>query len=120
MNLGINEEVFVILKENGYFNPQDGRREVSISDKDDMETHLLGLDNPDQWSKEYKVEVFKKKGIMEIKSVPGIYVGSRPGLVKIKPFYGLQNPEPSIDSYFIISEGEIAEISKLNREKVGC
>ena len=105
-NFNIKDHVEIILKEPGYFKMEDGCREVQILSKLEMK-HELGLNLG--WSEEYISEQFRKNGVLAIKEFTGIYVGDRPGVVKVKPLYGIQHPE---SEYFIMPEHQIEKIAR--------
>ncbi|MFH1511472.1 MAG: hypothetical protein ABIF10_07305 [Candidatus Woesearchaeota archaeon] len=106
----INDKVLVILKEQGYFDPWDGAREVSIVPQSRMEERL-GISNmPDR----YKTEKIREKGILGIKAFAGVYVGDRHKVMKIQPLYGIEHPE---SEYFILKEDQIETISHYTLEK---
>lgn len=107
-NFNINDRVMVNLKEGCYFSPWDGTKEVSLlPEGPKMERDLLGI-SESGFNEQYKKEKFKEKGIIAIRTFAGFYMGSRQGLIKVKPFYGLQNIEAE---YFIIREDQINKIS---------
>ena len=109
MHFSIDDKVMVVLKEQCYFDPWDQSREVSLLPKDAMQRQLLELRKPEELTEQHKLEEYIKKGIMEIKSFVGRYVGDRPGLIKVQPLYGLQH---QYSEYFIIRENQIKEIRK--------
>ena len=82
MAFSIHDKVMVTLKKQGYFDPWSISREVPILSQTQMEKVLLGLDEPERWSKDYKQKQFMKKGIMEIKGFAGVYVGDRKEILK--------------------------------------
>ncbi len=109
MNLNIDDKVMVVLKEQCYFDLWAAIREVRLLQKEAMQKQLLGMEDPKGWTKYYKSKKYKEKGIIAIKGFAGIYVGERPGEIKIQPLYGLQH---QFSEYFIISEDQIKEIRK--------
>jgi len=113
MHFSIDDKVMVVLKEQCYFDPWDQSREVSLLPKGAMQRQLLEIRDPDGWTDKYTSERYMKKGIMEIKSFAGRYVGDRPGLIKVQPLYGLQH---QFSEYFIIRENQIKEVRKYHIE----
>lgn len=113
MHFSIDDKVMVVLKEQCYFDPWDQSREVSLLPKEAMQRQLLELRKPEELTDQHKLEEYIKKGMMEIKSFAGRYVGGRPGLIKVQPLYGLQH---QFSEYFIIKENQIKEIRKYHIE----
>lgn len=110
IDLKIGDDIIVILKEQGYFDPRDISREVKIYSKDQMEKNLLKLNSPEGWSKNYKNRLYNEMGLMRINSFAGMYVGDRENVIKVRPLYGLESPE---SDYFIIPKDQIKEIKNL-------
>jgi hypothetical protein len=61
------------------------------------------------FSKAYQEENLQNKDIMPVKVLIGVYVGDRPGLIKVKPSENLFLGPYS--EYFIVSHSQIKKIS---------
>jgi hypothetical protein len=106
----INSKVEVLLKELCFFDPWDGRREVPLLPKENMVEELARKFNLGTLTDSQIKEKFRDEGILSVKSFTGLYVGGRPGLAKIKPYYGIEDPE---SEYFIVSDKQIDLIYEL-------
>lgn len=103
----INDHVILALKEQRYFDPTEGTREVELVSKYHMKRNL-GIE--EMHYEKYADKVFKENKIIPIKMFAGTYVGSRNDIIKIKPYYGLLSPEAR---YFIVPAEHIQRIEKI-------
>jgi hypothetical protein len=53
--------------------------------------------------------VFQEKQVLPVRTIAGIYVGFNRSGIKVRPFFGLANP----DAYFILEPEQIASVTSL-------
>ena len=109
-NFDIGTIILIDLIGPHYFNPYDGRREIDLTSKAAFDKEF---NVPNEVSPERGKRV-QELGWIKIHHVIGKYVGGRPNVIKIMPFYGIMHFE---SEYFIIYENQIKNLVALQPVK---
>ncbi len=105
-HLEIGKAYQVELREQMYFNPWDGSREVPLVTTEER-SRLSRSPSPQNKTLD-DVAWFGENGILcATQSFVGKYVGDRPGIIKFEPAGGIHHPE---SEYLIVRQQDIAQL----------
>ena len=109
-NYSIGAIIYIELNDIYYFDSFNGVvevREVSLLSKNEFDKKFLLNPSPSP----ERANKIKEIGWIRAQKLVGEYVGSREGVIKIRPYYGIINA-----AYLIISDSQIKGLWELKKQ----
>jgi len=107
IHFNIGEVVRVDLVNGFFYDSHSQSREVNVVSGNQMGRTLRGEEKS---TKSEIRERYAKSSFVPAGVIVGDFAGSRPGLIKVKPYHGFKFPEAE---YFVVYESQIKSVQRL-------